>query len=94
MSFLRRKAAAGLKPGDSRDLDETRRLAFMLLAGVSDKDRVLAGTLVNALVHHQNAATADEAIAKVRALLDNPQDEEARAWMLGHVSRITRELEA
>lgn len=78
---------------DTRDLDETRRLAYMLLAGVPDPYCEIAGTLVNALVHHQGTATADEAMAQVRRLLDDPQDEEARRWMLGHTERITSALE-
>ena len=79
--------------GDSaKDLDETRRLAYMALSGLPAGDRSLAGTLVNALVHHQGAATADEALKNVTALLKDPQDEEARQWLLGHVERITAEL--
>jgi hypothetical protein len=77
---------------DTRDLDETRRLAYMLLAGVPDPYCEIAGTLVNALVHHQGAAAADEAMTQIRKLLDNPQDEEARLWMLGHAQRITDTL--
>lgn len=77
---------------DTRDLDETRRLAYMLLAGVPDPYCEIAGTLVNALVHHQGAATADEAMTQIRKLLDDPQDEEARRWALGHTERITNEL--
>ena len=76
-----------------RDLDETRRLAYMALAGVADKrDRELAGTLVNALVHHQQAATDAEALEQVAALLNNPGDPEARQWMLEHVKRLNAEL--
>jgi hypothetical protein len=82
-----------LVPDSNRDLDETRRLAYMLLAEVSDKkDRELTGTLVNALVHHQKAATAEEALKQVSALAENPQDEEARQWMLRHTHRITGAL--
>jgi hypothetical protein len=44
------------------DLDETRRLLYMLLAakqGVVSVD--LAGTLANALAHHSKLVTIDEA---------------------------------
>lgn len=92
MGLLRRKRTAALPAADSRDLDETRRLAIMLLSGVPDRDRLLAGTLVNALVHHQNAATADEAMTNIRALLEDPDAAAPRAWLLGHVNRINGEL--
>jgi hypothetical protein len=77
----------------SRDLDETRRLAYAALVKVDDKrDRELAGTLVNALVHHQEAATDEEALAQVAVLLNNPANPDARQWMLEHVKRINAEL--
>jgi hypothetical protein len=88
--WRRRKTPA--PAADTRDLDETRRLAYMLLAGVPDPYCEIAGTLVNALVHHQRAATADEAMTQIRKLVDNPQDEGARLWMLGHTERITDAL--
>jgi hypothetical protein len=34
----------------------------------------------------------DEAMAQVCALLESPQDDEARRWMLRHVKRITDAL--
>lgn len=86
------KKVKPLTESAARDLDETRRLAYMLLAGVDRKDRELAGTLVNALAHHQKAAAADEAMARVTELLEDSQDEEARQWMLRHVKRITDAL--
>jgi hypothetical protein len=88
----RNKKARPLTESAARDLDETRRLAYTLLAGVDQEDRELAGTLVNALVHHQGAAAVDEAMAQVRALLGNPENEAARLWMSRHVKRITDAL--
>lgn len=79
-------------PATVRDLDETRRLAYMALVDVDDKrDRTLAGTLVNALVHHQRAATDAEALDNVAALLNNRHDPDARQWLLEHVKRINAE---
>jgi hypothetical protein len=77
---------------DDEDLDETRRLAYMALVDVDRKDRNLAGTLVNALVHHQKAASQDEAVTHVENAL-NEQDEVAIAWLRDHIRRITAELE-
>ena len=77
----------------ARDRDETRRLAYTALVEVDDpRDRELAGTLVNALVHHQRAATDAEALEKVARLLNSPADPDARQWMLEHVKRLTAEL--
>ena len=90
MSWTNRKTAQAAS--DARDLDETRRVAYMALASVDYHDRELAGTLVNALVHHQRAATVDEAMQQVTALLKDPQDEHARGWLLSHVQRITAQL--
>ena len=39
----------------ARDLDETRRLLYMALLVGSTKKYNLAGTIVNAIRHHQNA---------------------------------------
>lgn len=80
------------RAASSRDLDETRRLAYMLLSGASTDDRDLAGTLVNALVHHQQAAGVDDAIKQVTALLSDPQNAGARSWMMAHVNRISTVL--
>lgn len=91
MALMRRRSTdTGTR---ARDLDETRRLAYMALVEVDDpRDRELAGTLVNALVHHQKAATDEEALVQVAVLFNNRQDDEARQWMLGHVKRINAEL--
>lgn len=78
---------------DDEDLDETRRLAYMALAGVDRKDRTLAASLINALVHHQKAASEAEALAHVQNVLNNSRDEESRSWLKGHIRRITAELE-
>jgi hypothetical protein len=91
MSWISKKTAQSA--ADARDLDETRRLAYTLLSGVAYQDRVLAGSLVNALAHHQRACTAEDAMAQIRVLLENPQDDEARAWMLRHITRITSAME-
>lgn len=79
---------------DSEDLDETRRLLYMALADVDRKDRTLAASLVNALVHHQKAETEEAALQHVTNLLNMDYGTEAdRSWAFRHIRRITAELE-
>lgn len=89
----KKKTRSVLSDSDKRDLDETRRLAYMLLVRVDDKKyRELVATLVNAIVHHQQSADAAEAMDHIAALANNPDDEDARRWLNAHVARITKKL--
>lgn len=58
---------------DHRDFDETRRLLYMALLVPRTKRYNLAGTLVNALVHHHavDNLSADEAADHVVDLLED-----------------------
>jgi len=93
------KKKQGKKPeldaSAQRDLDETRRVALMLLVPTSRRNREIAATLVNALVYHQKAASFDEAMEHVCALaetMNDEPDEEARDWLLRQVKRINKKL--
>ena len=48
--------------GRKRDLDETRRLAYMALMSKGTQNYELAATIANALVHHQQAAEVGDAL--------------------------------
>lgn len=74
-----------------RDLDETRRLLYMALVAGKTKRYNLAGTLINALRHHQGVADADLE-AQVLALMDDGTADEA--WARAQITRITDELNA
>jgi hypothetical protein len=89
----RRKGTPAPDTSRERDLDETRRLAYMVLASRSTKRYVLAGTLVNALVHHQKAADPGQALQHLSALLEGSTDEAPTAWLHAHIDRVTAELE-
>jgi hypothetical protein len=91
------KKKQGKKPeldaSAQRDLDETRRVALMLLVPTSRRNREIAATLVNALVYHQKAASFDEAMKYVCGLMnDDELYEEARDWLLRQVKGINKKL--
>jgi len=76
-----------------RDLDETRRVAYMLIAsGYTDRHEAV-GTFVNAIAHHGSGADADEAMTHAIILatpgLSEDHRSESYAWVKSHISRIT-----
>ena len=73
---------------DARDLDETRRLLYMALVASKTKKYNLAGTLVNALRHHQGVTDPDLE-ERVVAQVEGADDE---AWARGQVARINADL--
>jgi hypothetical protein len=82
-----------------KDLDETRRLLYMAcVVSLTDKYN-LAGTLVNALVHHSGEnITAEDAIRHVVTVIENlggPDDPDCTAsweWVRQQIARITGAL--
>ena len=81
--------------GDKTDFDETRRLLYMAQFAQVTKRYNLAGTLVNALVHHHavDGLDADEVAHHVVNVLEGPDDGEASgAWLRAQIDRITAEL--
>jgi hypothetical protein len=85
---------ATIGSGDRKDFDETRRLLYMALLAPRTKRYNLAGTLVNALVHHHavDGLDADEAITHVLGVVEADDDPESREWMRQQIDRITAEL--
>lgn len=78
-------------PGKGRrdDLDETRRLLYMSLVAARTKRYNLAGTLANAIRHHQGQAIAlDELLDHVVEAVEGHDDE----WVREQIQRITDEL--
>lgn len=80
--------------GDARDFDETRRLLYMALLRNQTEKYTLAGTLVNALVHHHAVGLpVEDVIRHVLAVIeDRTGAAESGAWMREQVGRITAEL--
>jgi hypothetical protein len=85
----RRAAAAQADADRRRDLDETRRLAYMALATRASGGRAeLVATLVNALAHHGLAV--DPSVAADHIL--NLGQGESQRWLQSQIDRITAEL--
>lgn len=80
---------AELSDSAARDLDETRRLLYMSLVVGKTKKYNLAGTLINALRHHQGVTDSDLE-AKIVSQLESADPDET--WVRGLISDITTEL--
>lgn len=85
--------------GDRTDFDETRRLLYMALLVPQTKRYNLAGTLVNALVHHHAVddlrwtEVADHVVGYLEAEKSPSAEQKAHGtWLLEQIGRITAEL--
>ena len=81
--------------GDARDFDETRRLLYMALLRNRTEKYQLAGTLVNALVHHHavDGLNAGEVADHVVDVIERAgSGGESGAWLQAQIDRITAEL--
>ncbi len=90
----RRAEAAQVAANHRRDIDETRRLAYMALAARGTERYELTATIVNALAHHGLAVDPEVAIEHVQNLVgDSPVNRsESRRWLQGLIDQITAEL--
>lgn len=75
--------------GTARDLDETRRLLYMALVAGKTKRYNLAGTLINALRHHQGITDPDLEEQVVTQVEGVDVDE---TWARSQINAITAEL--
>ena len=80
--------------GRKRDLDETRRLAYMALMSKGTRNYELAATIANALVHHQQAAAVGDALNHLTALANGGpgNTDESEEWLNDQIWEITSEL--
>lgn len=69
----------------ARDLDETRRLLYMALVVNKTKKYNLAGTLINALRHHQGVTDPDLEDKVIAYIEGNSEDD---AWMRDEILRV------
>lgn len=76
-----------------RDLDETRRLLYMALVVGQTKRYNLAGTLINALRHHQGIDDPDLE-DKILRQVEGTENDSDDTWVRTQISRITSELAA
>ncbi len=78
-----------------RDLDETRRIAYMALACRETERYELVATIVNALAHHGSAVDPDQAMRHLITIIrGDPDMDDSLAWLRGEISRLTIELDA
>jgi hypothetical protein len=92
---------ARITDAQARDLDETRRLLYMALLCKGTKKYNLAGTIVNAIKHHQGVdidPDASDGVAS-QALIDkvveyvNGEAPEGDTWVLDQVLRCIKTLD-
>jgi hypothetical protein len=67
------------------DHDETRRLLYMALVVRRTKKYNLAGTLINALRHHQGVTDADLEDKVIEYIEGTSEDD---TWLRGQIQRI------
>jgi hypothetical protein len=89
----RRAEAVQADANRRRDLDETRRVAYMALQANSRAPELVA-TIVNALAHHGLAVDPEEAARHVQNLVSTmPIDRDrSRRWLQAQIDQITAEL--
>jgi hypothetical protein len=90
----RRTEVKQAEEGRKRDLDETRRLAYMVLMSKGTRNYELAATIANALVHHQQAAEVGDALTHLTALANGGpgNTDESEEWLNEQIWGITSEL--
>jgi len=80
--------------GDAKDRDETRRLLYMALVCGKTKRYNLAGTLINAMRHHQGN---DDPLLELNvvALVNAGEDAEpgAEQWARDYIGYLTDEID-
>ncbi len=83
--------AKRISDAEVRDLDETRRLLYMALVVRRTKRYNLAGTIINAIKHHQRVdIDTDELIERVVEYVDGTAEDDG--WVRGQIERIIAEL--
>jgi hypothetical protein len=77
------------------DLDETRRLAYMVLVtGTAPGHPELVATVANALAHHGEGVPFQVAAAHLATVANGGAENESGRWLQDQVDRITRTLDA
>lgn len=80
---------ARLDETSARDRDETRRLLYMALFTGKTKKYNLAGTLVNALRHHQGVQAPDLEAQVIDFIEGRSEDE---TWMRDQIRQLIADL--
>jgi hypothetical protein len=90
----RRAEQAAASASRRRDLDETRRLAYMALASTDTSRYERVASIVNALAHQGAEINRDEALRRVTAVVEGvPRDAEVvKIWLFAQIDRMSNEL--
>ena len=89
-----RAQVAQSEASHQRDLDETRRIAYMALACRETERYELVATIVNALAHHGSAADPVQAMRHlINITKGGPDVDNSLAWLRGEIGRLTTELD-
>jgi hypothetical protein len=75
------------------DLDETRRLLYMMLVVNRTKRFNLVGTVANAMLHHQHFTDLSRD-ALLDLLVDQAEGSNYADWFTQQIDRLTTEIEA
>jgi hypothetical protein len=76
-----------------RDLDETRRVAYMALLVHTTPKYELVATVANALAHHGSDIPSDEAVRHLTAVANGSTAGESAAWLRQQIDAITAKLD-
>jgi hypothetical protein len=77
-----------------RDLDETRRIAYMALASRETDRYEVVATIANALAHHGSAIDQSKVMSNILTVVTGgPGDVgESISWLRREIARLTKEL--
>jgi len=78
-----------------RDLDETRRLAYMaLVTGTAPRHYELVATAANALAHHGSDVPFQEAATHLATVANGGADSESGRWLREQIDHISKTLKS
>jgi hypothetical protein len=90
----RSREKAAIQERRHTDLDETRRIIYMVLIARRTRHPEPVATIANALAHHQQRVAFHEATTHLARVLDgNDPDGRSERWLEELVDRINRELD-
>jgi hypothetical protein len=90
----RRREKAAAQERRRADLDETRRVAYMVLvAGMTGQPTVVA-TVANALAHHGLQVPFPEAAAHLATVASGDTEGESARWLQEQIDQLTVKLDA
>jgi hypothetical protein len=96
IDLAKERGAQGAQADATRrkDLDETRRVAYIALVGRTTLNPDLVATLVNALAYHGSGVDSGLAARHVANIVNGTDGKgDSERWLRGHIDRITAELD-